>query len=133
MLEIIQERRRAERIEHRIVFTDNDGCGFSFDANEYGNVVFNPEYEECQRKNYEAAMAAGPEAFPIEFNKHVTHRFSYTENAIGRCKCGEEFELYDQYQGACQCPKCERWYNLFGQELVAPEYWDDDVSESVLW
>ena len=94
MLEIIQERRRAERVEHCLAFTDNDGCGYNFDCDEKGNVVFNPEFEECQRKNYEAAMAAGPEAFPVEFNHHTVRRFRYTENAIGRYRCGEEFELY---------------------------------------
>jgi hypothetical protein len=129
MLEIIRERHRAERVEHCLAFTDNDGCGYNFDCDENGNVIFNPEFEECQRQNYEAAMAAGPEAFPLEFNHHTVRRFRYTENAIGRCRCGEEFELYDQYQGACPCPKCGQWYNMFGQELVDPEHWVDDGEE----
>lgn len=126
MLEIIQERKTAERVEYTVEFTDAEGCGYSFDADENGNVVFNPEFEECQRQNYDAAMAAGPEAFPVAFNKPRKRVFRYTENAIGRCRCGEEFELYNQYQGACPCPKCGQWYNLFGQELVDPEYWKED-------
>lgn len=55
--------------------------------------------------------------------RHYTRR--YYENAIGKCSCGEEVELYDQYMGACECPKCKRWYNTFGQELNPPETWKD--------
>jgi hypothetical protein len=25
-----------------------------------------------------------------------------------------------------RCEKCGQWYNLFGQALVDPEYWEDD-------
>lgn len=45
--------------------------------------------------------------------------------AHGTCSCGREVFLWDQYQGACEC-ECGKWYNLFGQELVPPEYWHDD-------
>lgn len=126
MLEIIQERRRVERVEHHLSFTTEEGWGYSFDCDENGNVQFDPEFEECQRQNYESAMAKGPEVFNVDYNRHEIRRYHYTENAIGRCRCGEEFELYDQYQGACPCPKCGQWYNLFGQELVNPKYWEDD-------
>ena len=126
MLEIIRERQVVTRVEHFISFTDADGCGYNFDADEQGNIMFNPECEECQRQNYEAAIEAGPEAFPVEFNEHVVRKFRYTEPAVGKCRCGEEFELVNQYQGACPCPKCGQWYNLFGQELINPEYWEED-------
>ena len=38
----------------------------------------------------------------------------------------ETVYLYDRYRAACQCPKCGRWYNLFGQELLPPEMWEED-------
>lgn len=30
--------------------------------------------------------------------------------------------------GACQCPKCGKWYNIFGQALLDPEFWEDDYN-----
>ena len=57
----------------------------------------------------------------------------YKEPAHGTCICGEEVSLWDQYYGACECPKCGRWYNLFGQELVAPEHWETDPAEEEYW
>lgn len=41
----------------------------------------------------------------------------------GECECGETVTLYNQYLGACECPKCGRWYNIWGQELNPPHTW----------
>jgi hypothetical protein len=47
--------------------------------------------------------------------------------AVGRCRCGAEVELVDgAWMGAVQCEKCGKWYNIYGQELVDPKYWEDD-------
>ena len=43
----------------------------------------------------------------------------------GTCNCGHKIELYDRYLGACECPYCGQWWNLFGQELKNPEHWND--------
>ena len=50
------------------------------------------------------------------------------EPAVGKCSCGCEVELDADfaYHGAVQCEKCGQWYNLFGQKLVSPEYWEED-------
>lgn len=45
--------------------------------------------------------------------------------AIAKCDCGEEFPLENQYLGACECPGCGQWYNLFGQELNDPSTWSE--------
>ena len=37
--------------------------------------------------------------------------------------CGEEFYLQDEYLGACECPRCGQWFNLFGQEVTDPSSW----------
>jgi hypothetical protein len=34
--------------------------------------------------------------------------------------------------GACQCENCGQWYNIFGQELIDPEYWED-WKELFIW
>lgn len=132
MLKIIKPRTTHTEVEYRIEFTDADGCGFSFPCDQHGNVQFDDhdaELGRIQRDNYDAAMA-DKERFTKQYAEFVTRRYTVTDNALGKCVCGETVELYNQYQGACSCPKCGQWYNLFGQELIDPEYWDDDVSES---
>ncbi len=127
MLKIIRERNTYTKVEHYIEFTDEDGCGFSFPCDSNGNIQFNdsdPELGRAQRDNYDYAMS-NKERFTRQCAEFVTRRYTVTDNAVGRCRCGEEVELYDQYQGACPCPKCGQWYNIYGQELINPEYWED--------
>lgn len=125
MLKNMVERHPVEFVEHRIEFTDDEGSGFTFPCDENGEISF-----ACPEAiaNYEYALSH-PEKFPVQFNQFVTYKRNYTENARGTCKCGEEVELWNQYKGACSCPKCGQWYNLFGQELIPPEYWEDDKED----
>ena len=131
MLKNIVERQTKIVVTFHLVFERDDvgNSGYIFDCDEQGNPIFDPEYEECQRANYERALAAGPEEFACSYNRFIRRHNRVTENAHGTCICGEEVELYDQYRGACQCPKCGRWYNLFGQSLIDPQYWEDDCDE----
>ena len=50
----------------------------------------------------------------------------YHEPDRGICVCGAEVYLDrdNSYLAAVQCPKCGKWYNLFGQELLPPDEWD---------
>ena len=57
-----------------------------------------------------------------EFRK-VTRAF--VNPAIGKCSCGAEVILDSDYYGAVRCD-CGRWYNLFGQSLKDPKYWEED-------
>ena len=126
MLKIIRERSTHTEVEYYIEFTDEEGAGFSFPCDSNGNIQFNddiPELGRAQRVNYDYAMSH-KERFTRQYAELVTRKYTVTDNAVGRCVCGEEVELYDQYQGACSCPKCGQWYNLFGQELVEPKYWE---------
>ena len=121
MLKNIIQRTPVEIIERSIEFTDGDGCGFSFDCDENGTPKFSCD---AAKQNYEYAMAH-PECFTGQFNKVVIYKRKYVEPAHGICRCGEDVTLYDEYQGACACPKCGQWYNMYGQELIDPEYWED--------
>ena len=130
MIKITACREPKTIIWYRREFTYEDGCGgFTFPCDVTGNVELTTD---AARENYEWAMAH-PEKFPVAYNEFTRYEDTYIENARGVCSCGEEVELYDHYQGACPCPKCGQWYNLFGQELVNPKYWDNDVSESEPW
>lgn len=122
MLNIISERTPTEYVEHYIEFTDDNGSGFSFPCTPEGTPVFASKDAE---NNYKYAIQH-PEKFPVQFNEFTRRVQHYTQPAKGICRCGTEVELYDQYQGACSCPKCGQWYNLFGQELIPPEYWEPD-------
>ena len=125
-IKIIKERERVQVKEFCIDFDligDFPGNGFTFNTETWdGEPKFHSDYEDIQRKNYDYCNAH-PELY--ERIPRVK-TWSYIENAVGKCICGNEVELYDQYQGACECPECGRWYNLFGQELLNPEYWEHD-------
>ena len=108
-----------EDIIYELVFLDRDNNGFTFPCSSDGEPILNP----AAKKNYDFCMAH-PEKFVI-YNKVVGYKQRYKENAHGTCHCGEQIELYDEYLGACQCPKCGQWYNLFGQELEPPSQWGD--------
>ena len=112
-----------------LIFYYDDESGFAFPCDAAGNVL--PfEYEEA-RKNLVYCMAHREEF--SRWNEVETYKVRADEPAHGTCSCGTEVELYDQYYGACQCPKCGQWYNLFGQSLVPPEQWETDPSEEEYW
>lgn len=119
MLEIIKERNRKKEVYYTYEFDRGDGSGFTFPCNSIGEIQFN----ECNKESYDYCMQHQSEFIWKGVQKHEC---SYTEPAIGKCHCGEEIELWNQYQGACECPKCGQWYNLFGQELINPEYWEEE-------
>lgn len=103
---------------YELVFDDGKGNGFAFACDENGNLKLTDE----QRENYEFAMSH-PEKFK-RFNQVVKFTDRYKENASGICGCGKRIELYDEYLGACECPHCGQWYNLFGQRLKHPDEWE---------
>lgn len=125
IVKIISERERVKHVEFRREFQGigmPEGSGYSFPCDANGNLIVD-EYYECWKKNYDFCVSS-PEKF---IDKGIVENsWYYTENAKALCSCGKEIELYDQYMGACDCPKCGQWYNMFGQALIDPEYWEDD-------
>ena len=111
-------------ISYSLDFTNEYGDGFSFPCNSDGVIEFfnSPEAE----KNYNYCIEH-PESF-YTFKKLIRHKHQIKIPPHGICSCGREIDLYDEYYGACQCD-CGKWYNLFGQELLAPQYWECDPSE----
>lgn len=111
-------RKVAER--YSVVFDDGHHNGFSFPREKDGTLLpLNPAAKE----NYDFCMKS-PERF-ARFNVVERERWSYTEPASGKCKCGNHIELVNEYLGACECPHCGQWYNLFGQELLPPNQWEN--------
>lgn len=121
-IEIISPRHRETEIDYVYFYprvgSNGDG-GFAFPCDKDGNIDFDnmrPEmidsYEWCE---------SHPEKFDEPYVRQDKH--SYMQNAIAKCECGKKIELYDEYMGACECPYCHRWYNMFGQELKNPNTW----------
>ena len=112
-------------VEYGLRFFQHEDGGFEFPCDAQGNLL--PMTGEA-KANYTWAMQH-PEHFPWGYNEVHRYDRQYREPASGDCDCGEHVDLYDEYYGACQCPKCGKWYNLFGQELLPPDEWESDPSE----
>ncbi len=123
MAKIIKEREWVEEIHkerffHLIGETDQY-AGIYIPLDENDNLSFTGE---GMKENYEFALNH-PEKY--EDMGIRTEKRRYKNDAIALCECGKEIELYDAYLGACDCPYCGRWHNLFGQELTPPP-WNDN-------
>lgn len=121
---IIRPRTHEKIIERRlsIYVKDSPGSGFSFPCDENGNIKFDPKYEKAQRDSYNYAIASDKFDPPF-IEKRITLSLV---PALALCECGNEILLEDQYCGACSCPHCGQWYNMFGNSLKDPKYWYDD-------
>lgn len=118
---LVRSEWKTEK-EYRIEFFVDQNGGLSFPCHENGKLF--DDMNEYAKRNYENALQH-PEKYPYCFNKLRSYEHDYRELAHGKCKCGEEVYLINEYQGACQCPNCGQWYNLFGQELLPPDQWEE--------
>lgn len=124
MLKNMAPRERKTTIEFLLAFDDGQNNGFAFPCDGEGNVKnITPEAVENL-----AWCKEHPEAF-VRYGEVITIRQTYTEPARGTCECGEQVVLEEQYYGACECPKCGRWYNLFGQAILPPDMWEEELEE----
>ena len=120
---IIRERHKEEQVEYNRQFTyvgEYFGNGFSFPCDENGNLC--DDLTDAAKENF-AWCLAHPEK--VVDNGVVRQVRSWTVPALFKCECGFEFYLTDEYMGACECPGCGQWYNLFGQELNDPSMWEE--------
>ena len=110
-----------EIVDYDLVFFSEPGCGFGFPCDKYGNIdrdTMNP----AARRNLEYAESH-PEKYSYWFKGVQRRKWKCRHPASGICHCGERIELYNEYLGGCECPKCGQWWNIFGQELNNPETW----------
>ena len=122
MLEIISERHPVTRVDYSHDFSriGDPGAGYSFPCDQDGNITFACD---AARENYEYAVSH-PEK--IRDDGIIKKKYTYTEPAKGKCKCGSIVLVENQYLGAFACGNCGQWYNLSGQELLDPDYWQED-------
>lgn len=113
--------------EYELVFDDGHYNGFRFPCDADGKLLQSEEENPAAHANLRRCLEH-PEKFE-RFNKILKHELRVKDNAHGTCDCGNEVELWYSYLGACQCKECGKWYNLFGQELLPPEHWEDNLSD----
>ncbi len=118
-------------IDYELVFDDGRNNGFGFPCDRDGKLLESEEQNPAAYENYRKCLEH-PERFS-RFNKVVQHERTVRDNAHGTCSCGNEVELYNAYNGCCQCEKCGRWYNIFGQELLPPDQWKQDSEDEEYW
>lgn len=126
IVKMISGRERKRHVEYRRVFQEVYGIpgnGFAFPCDKYGNLNLKDNNYDYWIKNYHYCVEHPSKYKDCGVEKDA---WEYTENARALCSCGAEIELWDQYLGACECPKCKQWYNLFGEALINPEYWEED-------
>ena len=122
MLTNIIRGEYVTEVRYELAFDDGHGNGYGFPCD--ANGVVDEELTPDALRNLEYCRQH-PEAFK-RANEVIEIRLQYKEEDRGTCRCGETVYLHDQYLAAFQCPKCGQWYNLFGQELLPPEVWEED-------
>ena len=125
MLKIIKERKPETIIDRYIEFKykDDPNAGFVFPAKADGEPDFNKMCPEAVA-NYRSCLMDGRLTEP-EF---IVDKRQYINPAVGKCSCGAEVILDSDYAGAVRC-ECGKWYNIYGQELRDPKYWEEDDSD----
>lgn len=122
MLKIVRERTPEIITEYYLEFKHKDDpeAGFCFPATHLGDPDFDRMSDEAIA-NYQACLT-DKRLTEEEFTRH---KWTYMNPAIGICSCGRDVVLECDHAGAVRC-ECGKWYNLFGQELKDPEYWEED-------
>jgi hypothetical protein len=124
-MEVIKERNVRIEKSYWINFDSkaDRSWGFIFPANSDGTPVLEQMSEEAKKNYFECEATQDKYYRWFEEREHTI-----IEPAVGKCHCGCEVELDADfaYHGAVQCEKCGQWYNLFGQKLVDPKYWEED-------
>lgn len=111
-------------VMYELAFDDGCGNGYGFPCDINGKLLESEEENPVAYKSLRWCLEH-PEGF-VRFNEVVEYTRTVRDNAHGTCECGNEVELWNQYYGSCQCEKCGQWYNVFGQELLPPECWEED-------
>ena len=125
MLKIIKERTPETIKEYYINFwyKDDPNAGFCFPATSHGEPEFSSMSPEAIA-NYKACLT-DERLTEAEFEPR---EYTFINPAVGLCSCSQEVVLDADYMGAVRC-ECGRWYNLFGQELRDPKYWERDEDD----
>lgn len=122
-MKIIKEEKWQKETYYTLEFI-GDPHEFGFPCNKDGKLL-KEKMVQAAIDNYNLCINT-PERFKIKNlgGDIVKHEIEYKEPAVGKCSCGKKIKMLSHYLGALQCPKCKKWYNVWGQELLPPECWE---------
>ena len=143
MIKIISERHRESHTEYILQFDligERKGNGYGFPLLSKDAAIIPLKESETESNKYvpcsEEDCTWWKSYLSVKEDRehykepYVDKNAWYcTEPAHALCKCGTEILLEDDYMGACQCPSCGQWYNLFGEEVKDPDKWEDDSDD----
>ena len=122
---IIQPRQVTEVIRYYLTFhVENQGVhSFSCDHN---GVVQTDTLSESNRHYYEACKSG---KLSLKVPPYIRERIqSVTFDAVAICECGEQFVMFPDELGVCQC-SCGNEYNLCGQKLRPRSQWEERIDD----
>ena len=122
MIKDFQRSHVETNVSYSIHFDIDENRGYTFPYDEHGAVDIKSLPEPAQN-NYNHCLEH-PEEF-IHYKRLSKDERSYRVPASGTCKCGNQIYLTGNYMGASECPHCGQWYNVFGQELLPPDQWEE--------
>lgn len=122
MAKIISESKHIKETVHSYEFDIDENGGFSFPCDENGIINFPSLHEEAKQN----LIFCLNNTSKFRYVGKRSHIIEYTDPAIMECDCGANFTLVNEYHGACECPDCGQWYNLFGQKLENPQIWNKE-------
>lgn len=114
MARLLRQRERVLVEQYSLVFSDEDGAGFSFDCDKEGTPIFS---NECQKKNYEECLKKDW----VEDGEVMDCSYHYFTDLVVQCHCGRIVHI----NGDTDCDSCGQWYNHGGQELIPQRYWEE--------
>ena len=122
MAKIISESKHVKEIICSYEFDIDANGGFSFPCDENGIIDMSILTDEGKQN----LIFCLNNTSKFQFTGKRNHIIEYTDPAIMECDCEARFPLVNEYRGACECPECGQWYNLFGQKLENPQIWNKE-------
>ena len=117
MLKSMTEYRYEEVVTYSQEYEREDGSGCTFKTDKYGELL---PMTDRQLENYKYCVNH-PQEFTKRYGEFVARKNLEVIPPEGICDCGQVITLVNQCAGACKCPKCGQWYNLFGEEILFPK------------
>lgn len=123
-IEIIRYSRNVVEydFEHYYENVDRPGSGFSFPANEFGDLLVD-QMSKSAMESYEMVCEDDSDFVYVGLQRYTRR---WHEPAAGRCYCGAEVLL--EYN-TNECEKCHALYNMSGQQLSDPRMWGEETGE----
>ena len=119
-MEIIKVAKKS----YELVYEDVNHNGFAFPCDEDGRILPEKTLDPVMARYSLAYCKTCPEKWT---RQNGVVRAVISHELYGICPyCGRKV-YFDRssYKGAAKCT-CGQWYNWFGQEILAPEEWDDE-------